>query len=395
LYSGFAEAAVGLYSGIELKGKADLINTLPPLEKSSAPLPKQIGCNECHKAEFDGSFLARDPFLLWKHFLAKVPKEEPLGKLDLSMELLKLCFLDDPEVRSCIDRCCDKDTECTPSADGMSGTCGPCDASLGQCCGDSDCTTEEKCIAGACSKFCTPNIPSGYCCSNEDCTPQTPLCGGTDGHTCITCSLDTAECCRDSDCGDLTTFSCTDRYCMTRACDKNNERCCDDSDCREREGAICQSRTCVLPGNPRFTLRWYGEGKSAGNINVDKLDMFFLSSPHMPAFSHNSDDLDLHVQTPNRFHLYFSTGTDPVSGGFLDVDMIPSEPSRNVENIQFPTAGTSPAGTYYFWVDPYSQYGDADSWTVSVFLDRGGTPSATPTATYSGTGASALFRYVK
>lgn len=267
MFPGFAETSVGLYSGIELKGKVDLINTLPPLEKSSESLPKQIGCSECHKAEVDGSFVARDPFFVWKHFLAKEPKEEPLAELDRSFELLKLCFLDDPEVRSCIDTCCDKDSECTPSADGMSG---PCEGSLDRCCKDSDCATEEKCLAGKCSKICLPNVPPGYCCSNEDCSSQTLVCGGTDGHTCIACSLDTAECCQDSDCGDLVSFSCQDRYCMTKACDKNNEKCCDDGDCStDSPGTICQSRTCVLPGNPRFTLRWYGQGKSADDANVD------------------------------------------------------------------------------------------------------------------------------
>ena len=110
----------------------------------------------------------------------------------------------------------------------------------------------------------------------------------------------------------------------------------------------------------------------------------------------NSDDLDLHVQTPDGFHLCFSVLTDPVSGGFLDVDVIPDEVSRNVENIQFPIDGTPPAGTYIFWVHVYNQYDDADSWTVSVFLDTGGPgTSAIPTATYSGTGDSALFRYEK
>lgn len=101
------------------------------------------------------------------------------------------------------------------------------------------------------------------------------------------------------------------------------------------------------------------------------------------------------MQTPNGFHVFFATDTDPVSGGFLDVDIIPSEASRNVENVQFPIDGTAPAGTYFFWVNPYNQYDDADSWTVSVFLDIGGTPSAIPKATYSGTGASPPFRYEK
>jgi hypothetical protein len=81
---------------------------------------------------------------------------------------------------------------------------------------------------------------------------------------------------------------------MTRACDMYNETdmynqtCCDDGDCFELENTtmICQSRTCVHPGNPRFTLRWYGGRKSAENSTVDEmLDTFILSSPHMTAFS--------------------------------------------------------------------------------------------------------------
>jgi hypothetical protein len=91
--------------------------------------------------------------------------------------------------------------------------------------------------------------------------------------------------------------------------------------------------------------------------------------------------------------LDYGSGADPVSGGVLEADIAPSEPSRNVENIYFPMDGTAPVGTYFFWV--IAHFNDTDSWTVSVFLDREDRTSAIPTATYSGTGDSPPFLYEK
>lgn len=85
------------------------------------------------------------------------------------------------------------------------------------------------------------------------------------------------------------------------------------------------------------------------------------------------DDLDIHVITPNGYEIYYGATSDPTTGGFLDVDMIPGSPcsntcEENVENIVFPQG--SPSGTYRYFVRQYSVLGvGPDDWSVVVFDD--------------------------
>jgi hypothetical protein len=159
---------------------------------------------------------------------------------------------------------------------------------------------------------------------------------------CVPCDLEELgiECCVASDCGDPLTTDFT-----------------------------CETNKCIQNGNPRFTLTWYGDGTCAefpfSNINplISRLDLFSLV--HQP---HYVDDLDIHVITPGGFEIYFQRVFDSVSGGRLDQDDIPQTNGLYVENIFFPLDGSAPRGTYTYFVDNYNQIGEADSWTLQVYL---------------------------
>ena len=93
-------------------------------------------------------------------------------------------------------------------------------------------------------------------------------------------------------------------------------------------------------------------------VNVSYFQSFF------------ADDLDLHVITPGGSEIWFDNPRDPASGGFLDLDIIPSVFDRTdfwVENIVFPVDGSTPDGIYTFFVLNYEQIGTADGWTLSVW----------------------------
>lgn len=71
----------------------------------------------------------------------------------------------------------------------------------------------------------------------------------------------------------------------------------------------------------------------------------------------NYDDLDLHLQEPNGFHIHFRQKIDPSTGGALDVDMnAGSSNTRSaVENITFPKRERMPEGEYTLFVNQFSQ----------------------------------------
>jgi len=223
-FPGLADAAVGLYSGVQVDGKINLLKTLLPVVKSEFTPPMMIGCENCHKGEVDASIVAKEPFFAWKHFLIKETKKEELAKLDLRYEVLKMCLAKDPTVTPCIDKCCDNGVECF-SSDGKRGTCGV--ASTGQCCKDSDCLGDEKCIERKCVKPCVSDPQNGYCCSNDDCKEPTPLCGGPDGHTCIPLT-DCNECAPIIDCYKRCEGSAKYVWCLLQTCNESEfgpEKC--------------------------------------------------------------------------------------------------------------------------------------------------------------------------
>ena len=82
------------------------------------------------------------------------------------------------------------------------------------------------------------------------------------------------------------------------------------------------------PGNPRFNLQFDNEQ------NVD---------------------LDLYVRTPLGDVIFYGSPFSATSMGQLDVDCLcGSCPNGPNENIFFPLDGSSPKGTYEYWVDYYS-----------------------------------------
>ena len=155
------------------------------------------------------------------------------------------------------------------------------------------------------------------------------------------------ECCTDVDCGNTTAYECRRNACFLRTCSLNNNsnsnnndaitiECCVDEECSQ--GLICKENTCINTGNPRFTLAWFG-----------------------------NDDLDLHVITPSGEEIDFTFTTDPVSGGTLDQDDIPTNTARWVENIYFPRDGSAPTGNYTYFVVGYDTVGNADNYDLSVW----------------------------
>ena len=133
-------------------------------------------------------------------------------------------------------------------------------------------------------------------------------------------------------------WQCTCNHCQALEC--NEFHCCSSSDCLPGYG--CVSNTCITMGNPRFTLIWTGD-----------------------------DDYDLHVITPGGAHIYYwyENLYDPVTGGMLDHDDIPTEVDYWVENIVFPLDGSAPSGVYQYYVDLFNQLGEtSDDWVLSVWL---------------------------
>ena len=78
--------------------------------------------------------------------------------------------------------------------------------------------------------------------------------------------------------------------------------------------------------------------------------------------------------TPGGAEIWYGNKSDEYSGGELDHDdrplyEAPGNPIQNwVENVNFPTDGTSPQGTYTFFVVNYDQVGSADPWEVKSYL---------------------------
>jgi hypothetical protein len=88
-----------------------------------------------------------------------------------------------------------------------------------------------------------------------------------------------------------------------------------------------------------------------------------------------ADDLDLHVITPGGAEILFVNKFDSDSGGELDHDDVPlsdaiGNPIQNwaLENVNFSMDGTSPEGTYTFFVINYNQVGSADPWELKIYL---------------------------
>jgi hypothetical protein len=83
---------------------------------------------------------------------------------------------------------------------------------------------------------------------------------------------------------------------------------------------------------------------------------------------HNTDDLDLHCNTPNGSHIYH--GNKQSAGGELDVDMNASSLVTNaVENIYF--RDSPQAGRYKFWVKNYKSRNDGPT-PFTIRMMKGG-----------------------
>ena len=133
-----------------------------------------------------------------------------------------------------------------------------------------------------------------------------------------------------------------------------NVDCCSNEDCIAQEkGDTCVSNKCVLEGSPRFTLSWTGD-----------------------------DDLDLYAITPFGFQIYHEIREDPVTGGRLDRDEVPTMFGLHVENIFFPSPTS---GNYTYFVDAFSVIGLVDPWLLQVFVD------GVEVANHTGVGSSERF----
>jgi hypothetical protein len=86
---------------------------------------------------------------------------------------------------------------------------------------------------------------------------------------------------------------------------------------------------------------------------------------------YNRNDLDLHVQDPQGYHIYFRDKRSS-SGGFLDVDMnVNGETTKPVENVRW-AKGQAPKGAYKVWVENFrfhESVGDATEFKVEIEIN--------------------------
>lgn len=207
-------------------------------------------------------------------------------------------------------------------------------------CDDGTRCSDGSCAAvGECCKDVEKECPDGSACCHDK------ACGDINKFKCLDnqcVEKKYSECDVDADCDDATKFRCEDHQCILRDCDPDVVECCQDSDCDSTKR--CISYFCVRKGNPSFSLQWFGD-----------------------------DDLDLHVTTPGGAEIYYSYKADLNSGGELDHDDIPlTDAQANaiqnwVENVNFPMDGTSPVGTYTFFVVNFNQVGTADPWELKSY----------------------------
>ncbi|KAI2494944.1 hypothetical protein MHU86_19589 [Fragilaria crotonensis] len=226
-------------------------------------------------------------------------------------------------------------------------------------CSDGSCSSNGKCCQGV-----ENECPDGSaCCHDKD-------CGDINIFKCLDNQCvggNYSECDVDADCINPTKFRCENHQCILRNCDPQVVECCRDSDCDSTKR--CISYFCVKKGNPSFSLQWFGD-----------------------------DDLDLHVVTPGGAEISYSNKADSLSGGELDHDDrpiidAPANPIQNwVENVNFPLDGTSPVGTYTFFVLNYDQVNTADPWELKSY--HGETVKSVHQGTLNHQGTSEKYTYV-
>lgn len=130
------------------------------------------------------------------------------------------------------------------------------------------------------------------------------------------------------------------------------EREDDDDDDDDRHSGSGRSGI-VMPGESDLNAALDAAGAGTGDITISLA-------------WYNSDDVDLHVRTPNGSELYY--GNRNVQNGTLDVDanaeVMMDEP---VENIYF----TNPAsGTYEVWIEDYYDHNQGyTSYIVRITVD--------------------------
>lgn len=86
---------------------------------------------------------------------------------------------------------------------------------------------------------------------------------------------------------------------------------------------------------------------------------------------YNTDDLDLHLELPNREHIYFGNRRSYTTGGQLDVDMNVYAPFSKtpVENIYFPEQKRLPEGVYTLYVHAYNTRSRAEEKGFEAEID--------------------------
>ncbi|GGG39667.1 YfaP family protein [Bizionia arctica] len=94
----------------------------------------------------------------------------------------------------------------------------------------------------------------------------------------------------------------------------------------------------------------------------------------------NDKDIDLHLIEPNGDHIYYSNPQSN-NGGYLDLDSNPgcSIDGINNENIFYPDNAIIEAGTYFVYVDMYSNCNPdiATNFVTSVYLNGVEIPTST------------------
>lgn len=149
-------------------------------------------------------------------------------------------------------------------------------------------------------------------------------------------------------------------------CQVPQYECCSDDECLV-DGTTCANRNCVVQGTMRFTLTWFGLGTK---IWIGRYSEYRLHCLHvlLPIFSTPTivDDKNLQVQAPGGQPIDATNPVDPVSGGTLEENVIPTGLGYHAENIFFPTDRPIIPGDYQVLLIGNS---DSEPWTITLTID--------------------------
>ncbi|MFZ2501956.1 MAG: hypothetical protein WAW88_04750 [Nocardioides sp.] len=147
---------------------------------------------------------------------------------------------------------------------------------------------------------------------------------------------------------------------------------------KERTARTDKRGNYVLRDRPTtLKTRWYRVVKPSSNrkrMGASKVKRVrvqgWRGNVHVELTWQNEADLDLHVVEPDSTEIWYSSPGPTWSGGYLSYDEnVGCGYPDALETVSWPT-GYAPQGTYYAWVDVYSDCGYvAPAWTLRVYVN--------------------------